>query len=146
MIGIITAVLGLLGPLATYFIKAFINNKVKQGNAELDEEKKRQTIEDFKVECLRAVKKIDLEYVLPLKMKGEFTADKAAEAKALAIEEAKKHLGSEKLLALALFFSENAEGMMKMIGDQIEQAIILNKKERAGSILLTNDSPTVTLK
>lgn len=134
---IIVTALTVLGPILAYIVKIYVDKISNKGKAELEKEKAKEDIGQFKEECLRAVKKVDLEYVLPLKEKGGFTPEAAKAAKELAIQAVKDHYGPERLVDLAMLFSVDAEGLMHLIGETIETAIINNRK--AGSISLANE-------
>lgn len=135
MTALIASILAILGPVFAYLVKKLIDNVTAKSQAELKEESKKQAIELFKEQCLRAVKSVDIHYALPLKEKGPLTSEQADEAKRLAIVEVKSHYNKEQLVDLAMLFSVDAEGLIRLIGDTIEAAILINKK--ADSIALT---------
>lgn len=137
MTAIIASILGILGPVLAYLVKKLIDNATAKGEAELNLEKKQQAVEMFKEQCLRAVKAVDFEFVLPLKAKGPLTPEQAKQAKDLAIANVQTHYGKEQLVELAMLFSVDAEGLIRLIGDTIEAAILINK--RAGSISLAGE-------
>lgn len=124
---IFAAILSILGPIFQYVLKRWLGKVEREDSEEQIEDSRKRAVAEFKEQCMRAVKKIDLEFVLPLKEKGEFSADKAELAKSLAIKAVKDHYGSEKMVDLAVLFSVDAEGLMKLIGETIEAAILLNK-------------------
>lgn len=131
---IATFVSTILAPILVYLVKLWTDKATKKDKAEATKEKMASDIASFKEECLRAVKKVDLEYALAAKANGTFSPDKAL---SLAIEAVKAHYGPDALVDLAMLFAVDAEGLMAVIKDTIESAILLNKK--AGSISLQDE-------
>lgn len=134
MTAIIVSILGILGPVLAYLVKKLIDNAATKGQAELKQEKIAQAIADFKEQCLRAVKKVDFEFALPIKAKGPLTAEQAKQAKDLAIASVQTHYGKDQLVELAMLFSVDAEGLIRLIGETIEAAILINKQGNSVSL------------
>lgn len=138
MQAVLAAILGLISPILMFFVKDFLDGLYKKSETALLQEKQKLQIADFKTECLKAVKLVDLDFVLPLKEAGEWSEDRAAEAKSRAINEVRKHYLKEQQVELTMLFSVDAEGLMHLIGDTIEAAILINKN--AGSINLQDEA------
>lgn len=141
MSAIISALLTALGPVLAYFLKKLVDRLIDGQKTEQKNADTKAKLDLFKENCLKAVRKIDLEYSNALKEQGKWGIQEQAESRRRAVEEIENMYGSQGLLDLCMFFDTNAQGLKKLIETTIEAALFDTRKQPGqlvGSIKLEN--------
>ena len=128
MSALITTILGIFSPIFYYLVRSWADAYFKRSQSILDQEKLQQTIDDLKDHCMRAVKQVDMEFVLPLKKDNKWDDAGAEEARQRAIALVHKNYNVEQLVNLAMIFKTDAVGLDSLIVDTVEAQIVINKK------------------
>jgi len=134
VVTLITTVLGIISPFLYYLIRSWADAYFKKNQDILDQEKLQATITDFKDHCMRAVKQVDMEFVLPLKKEAKWDDAGAEEARQKAIALVHTNYNVEQLVNLAMVFKTDAVGLDSLIVDTVEAQIVINKKADTLSI------------
>lgn len=143
MLGTIFGLLGgILGPIVTYAGKKIVDLLLSRDQAATDLKNLRDKREAVRIAALRAVRQVEIEFVKPLKDKGEWSETHRNEAQVLALKYLNLAYGDKGLLDLTMFFNTNLDGLQAIFAQVIDSAVIENRQkpgQKLGSIKLVND-------
>lgn len=142
--GILKIGLAAASPLVAYLAKILIESWVKETKVKLENAVVLGKFQDFTKAAMRAVTKIDFDYVQPLKKEGKFGPTEELIAKDKAMKLYKSYYANGGLVDMALFFECNAMQLEAIMQLKLEAAIYTYRHphKKPGSIELNNDNIT----
>lgn len=123
MSALITAIITILTPIIGLIVKKITQSIDKSEVINSSNADKRAIYKEFCDICLKAVTRVDVEFVSKIKESG-FSETHQQEAKEKAAIIIKDSYGYDGLTKLAIFFDTDALGLEKIIGLHIEAAIM----------------------